>query len=301
MKNIIGYLMIAVIKLLGRVSLPTAQKIGRRVGIYLWGRRTRAREVARVNLGLVYPNKSAEERDLLVQETLIQNGMIGAEMGPMWGYETAKGLALIRTVYGEELVEAGIKDKRGLLILAPHLGNWEILNNYISSKCPVTIMYRPAKSPVFNEWMVERRETVGCKLVPTTRDGVAALFSVLEQGGTVGFLPDQEPRLKSGVFAPFMGIETLTPKLPYEMIQKTGAQVIYAFAKRLPNAEGFDLYFTAAEDGIYSDDARTCATSMNQSIEELIKIAPAQYQWTYKRFKRRPEGQKNPYSEAKVP
>ena len=85
------------------------------------------------------------------------------------------------------------------------------------------------------------------------------------------------------------------------MIQKTGAQVIYAFAKRLPNAEGFDLYFTAAEDGIYSDDARTCATSMNQSIEELIKIAPAQYQWTYKRFKRRPEGQKNPYSEAKVP
>jgi KDO2-lipid IV(A) lauroyltransferase len=251
---------------------------------------------------LVYPDKSVAERDVLVQETLIQNGMIGAEMGPMWGYETAKGLKLVRKVHGEELIEAGVKDPRGLLILAPHLGNWEILNNYISSKYPITIMYRPAKSPAFNEWMVERREIAGySKLVPTTRGGVTALFSVLEHGGTVGFLPDQEPRLQSGVFAPFMGVETLTPKLPHEMIQKTGAQVIYAFAKRLPDAEGFDLYFSAAKADIYSDDVRTCATSMNQSIEELIKIAPAQYQWTYKRFKRRPEGQKNPYTEAKVP
>lgn len=301
MNALIGYLMIGMIKLLSLIPLRHAQKIGRLIGTLLWCRRTRSREVARVNIGLTYPRLSVAERDDLVRETLQQNGMIAAEMGPMWGYDPDKTYGLIRNVYGEDLLDAALADKRGVILLAPHLGNWEIINNYFARKCPITIMYRPAKSQTFNKWMVDRRENVGCQLVPTTRAGVKGLFDALYNGELIGFLPDQEPRQKSGVFAPFMGVETLTPKLPHELIKKTNAIGIYGFARRLPGAEGFDIYFLSAEEDLYDDDLRVSATSMNRGIERCIEQCPAQYQWTYKRFKRRPEGESNPYSLAKVP
>ena len=301
MNAIIGYLMIGLIKTLGLIPLGAAQKVGTLIGRVLASYRTRSREVARVNLSLCYPHMAAAERDALMHETLIENGKIAAEMGPMWGYEPSRTMGLIRHVYGEDVLDEAIADARGVILLAPHLGNWEIINNHMSTKCPITIMYRPAKVPVFNNWMVTRRENVGCNLVPTTRAGVKALFDTLNAGGMIGFLPDQEPKEKSGVFAPFMGVETLTPKLPYEMLKKTGAIAIYGFAKRLPDAQGFDIYYLRAEDDLYSDDVRESATSMNRSIEALIGYCPAQYQWTYKRFKRRPEGARDPYKEARVP
>jgi len=300
-KSIIGYLAIGLIKLLSLTSLSLAQKVGRGLGWLLLKRRTRAREVARLNLSLCYPQLSEAEREDLLAETLAENGMILAEMGPMWGYAPERAAGLIRNVIGEDVLDEAIADPRGLILLAPHLGNWEIINNYISTKCPITIMYRPAKIPVFNNWMVARREAVGCKLVPTTRAGVKGLFDVLNDGGMIGFLPDQEPQKKSGVFAPFMGIETLTPKLPHDMLKKTGAIAIYGFAKRLPNAEGFDIYFIRADDDLYADDVRVSATSMNRSIEECVSLCPAQYQWTYKRFNRFPEGGPTRYRIANIP
>lgn len=302
MKALLGYLAIGLIKLLGMIPFATAQKIGGRIGWLGMQRRSRTREVARVNLRLVFPDKSEAEREQLLSETLIENGKTLGETGPMWGYESAVGASLIRKVHGEELFDELMATEGGKILLAPHLGNWEIINNYVAQKqSAITIMYRPAKSPQFNEWMVSRREAVGCKLVPTTRAGVMELFSTLKRGELVGFLPDQEPRAKSGVFAPFMGWPTLTPKLPHEMIKKTGAKALYAFAKRLPDAEGFELYFIKPDEDLYAEQAEISAASMNRGIGECIAICPAQYQWTYKRFKRQPEGLPNPYIEANVP
>jgi len=301
-RSLIGYLAIGIIKLLGLISLSRAQKLGAFIGNRLMKKRTRMREVARVNLGLVYPEMTKGQREELLRNTMIETGKTLGESGPMWGYESARGAALIKRVHGEELFDELLAQPHGAILLAPHLGNWEIINNYVAQKnTDITIMYRPLKLPSFNSWMVKRRELVGCKLVPTTRDGVMGLFDTLNRGELVGFLPDQEPRPKSGVFAPFMGHPALTPKLPHEMLTKTGAKALYAFAKRLPDAEGFELYFIQPEDDLYSDDVVTSATSMNRGIAQCIDVCPEQYQWGYKRFKRQPDGKLSPYIAAKVP
>ena len=88
-KNLLGYLMILVIHLMSYVSLSAAQRVGRGIGWLMWIRRTRGREVARVNLSLCYPDQTDAERSDMIHETLLQSGMTGAEMGPMWGYSTS--------------------------------------------------------------------------------------------------------------------------------------------------------------------------------------------------------------------
>ncbi|WP_300427916.1 lysophospholipid acyltransferase family protein [uncultured Thalassolituus sp.] len=301
MKNLVGYLMIGLIKTLGYISLADAQRLGRIVGRLMWMRRTRSREVARVNLDLCYPQLSDAERTQLLRDTLFQNGMTGAEMGPMWGYEPDKISGMIRQVHNEALFDRLLAEDKGLLLMVPHLGNWEIISTYAARKCSITAMYRPAKIRSFSDWMVRRREAVGAKMVPTTGGGVKRLFTGLMDKEVIGFLPDQEPRKKNGIFAPFMGIPTLTPVLPHQMIQKTGCNVIFAFSERLPDAEGFDIHFVAAEEGQYSTDPLEAATAMNRAIETCVSQCPAQYQWTYKRFKRRPDGARNPYRAAGVP
>lgn len=301
MKNLTGFIVIAIIKLLGYLSLSNIQRLGRHVGRLIMARRTRSREVAKVNIQLCYPDFSASEQETFVERSLLQTGMAIAEAGPMWGYSPKKLMGCIREIHNENLLENLLRQKKGILLIAPHLGNWEIINTYIASKHRLTAMYRPAKMPSFDSWMLRRRSAMGGDLLPTTREGINSLFSLLSKGEIVGFLPDQEPKRENGVFVPFMGVDTLTPILPHKMIQATQCNVIYAFAERLPEAQGFDIHFHAALPEQFSTDPLASTAAMNKSIEQLIAVAPEQYQWTYKRFKRRPNDEPNPYKVANVP
>lgn len=302
MKVFVGYLIVGLLRLIGRIPFPVAQRLGVGLGRLLLRFRNRSREVARVNLQLVYPQLTETDRQVLLREVLEESGKAGAEMGTMWGGSPDKGRQLIRKVHNPEILTAALQSGRGVLLCVPHHGNWEVLNHLMTLHTPLTAMYRPAKNPVLDRWMRSSREQTGIGLVPTTRSGVMALFRGLEAGGVVAILPDQEPKLQSGVFAPFMGVETLTPKLPHDLLRKTGAVAIFAFAERLPDAQGFEVHFLQPDDAIYSDDARTSASAMNKAIERCVAVCPAQYQWTYKRFKCSPdsEGGINRYKNAGV-
>lgn len=301
MKALSGYLIIGLIRLMSLFPLTFTQAFGRSLGRLLWVRRTRAREVARINLKLVYPEMPESERDALLKQTLLHNGMAGAEMGTFWGRSSSQCLSLLRTVHNEHLFDAAVKADNGILLLAPHMGNWELLNSYLMQRAQMTIMYKPAKNPVFSDWMHRRREASGARLVPTTSSGVRALFKALKNGNSVGFLPDQEPERRSGVMVPFMGVPTLTPRMPHELLQRTGARALMTFALRLPDAKGFDVYFLEPDADIYSSDPEVASAALNRSIEQVAATAPEQYQWTYKRFKRQPEGVSSPYLNGKVP
>jgi Kdo2-lipid IVA lauroyltransferase/acyltransferase len=293
--------MIGLVRLLGLVPLSLAQAFGRALGRVLYARRTRAREVARVNLQLVYPHLEEDKREQLLQQTLLHNGMAGAEMGTFWGRDPGQLQAQVMNIHHPEVLEQALACDKGVLIMAPHIGNWELLNSYLARRCDITIMFKPAKNPVFSNWMHKRREASGARLVPTTATGVRALFKTLQKGGVAGFLPDQEPERRSGLIVPFMGVPTLTPRMPFELIQRTGAKAIMAACIRRPQADGFDLHFLEVDAQLYSADAEVACAALNRSVEQVVALAPEQYQWTYKRFKRQQEGTPSPYNVARVP
>ena len=296
-----GALVVTLLQLMGRIPVRWAHTVGRLMGWMLAVRRTRSREVARLNLQMTYPKMASDEREQLLQETLRHTGMAGTEMGVFWGASPDKGRALIREVHGLEVMQQALADERGLLLCVPHLGNWEVLNHYVTTLTPITAMYRPAKDKTLDNWMLKSREETGIKMVPTTAAGIKRLFKELKAGKPVGILPDQEPRRPSGEFAPFMGVPTLTPRLPHELIQRCNAVVVFGFSKRLPNSEGFDIYFLPAHDKVYSTDSVEACEGINLSVEACVRLCPEQYQWTYKRFKRQPEGVPNPYKAAGLP
>ncbi len=301
MKRLITYLAILFLKLLAFIPFNISQFIGRQIGKLLYRLRTRAREVTRVNLSLTHPQLSTDEHEQIIQNSLINAGMSFAEMGTMWADTPKNILALLRQVHNLQLLTQGLAHSKGLLILAPHQANWEILNATMTQYTPITAMYKPLKNKHFNAWMEVQRAQTGMHLVPTTRQGVASLFSTLQAGGVVGFLPDQEPKPERGEFAPLYAAHALTPALPYELIQKTQCQVVFACAVRLAHGKGFDVHFIAPDENIYSTDKIACLSAMNKGIEDCINLDINQYNWIYKRFRRQPNTDIEPYAAANVP
>ena len=114
----------------------------------------------------------------------------------------------------------------------------------------------------------------------------------LRAGDIAGILPDQVPDEAGGAYAPFYGIPALTMTLLVRLQQKTGATVVLAFARRCDSeaGPGFEVVFREPDAAIYAEDMSEALAAMNRAIETLIALAPEQYQWEYKRFRRQPQG-----------
>lgn len=295
---LLGKMIIGLLWLMGKLPYGFAQRFGRMLGWLMYKQPNSARHIAKVNIALTMPELDGAAQQSMVKEALKHTAISGVEMGVMWGASPEKGRNLVRTVHRMDILQNALSSGRGMLLCVPHLGNWEVLNHFMTMHTSITAMYRPAKNATLDRWMLESREKTGIRLVPTTRAGVMALLETLENKGVVGILPDQVPKLQSGVFAPFMGVETLTAKLTHELVKRTRPVVVFAFAKRLEDGAGFDIHFIEADERLYSEDSREAACGLNDSIERCVRECPEQYQWTYKRFKRPPEGEPNPYKKA---
>jgi KDO2-lipid IV(A) lauroyltransferase len=77
------------------------------------------------------------------------------------------------------------------------------------------------------------------------------------------------------------------------------AQVIPVIATFLPNYEGWQVTYYPAWDDYPGDDITAATRRMNEFIEERVREAPAEYFWTHKRFKTRPEGEASFYNQHK--
>lgn len=247
--------------------------------------------ICRTNIRLCYPTMSAAQQQALVKRIFTQTGKTVTEMGALWLWRKDKVLGLVKKISGEEALLEAVARKRGIIIAAPHIGAWEMVGLYWASRFPMTSLYRPPKMSEFDPFVRSARERSGARLVPTNTQGVKALFHAIRKNEFIGILPDQDPGDEGGVFAPFFGIETNTMTLLPRLARKSGAAVFFVFAQRLSRGQGFHMHVVPAPQDIASADLVTAATALNQGVERCIQLCPEQYQWIYKRFKKRPEGE----------
>ncbi|MDW7746973.1 lysophospholipid acyltransferase family protein [Halomonas sp.] len=265
--------------------LTTLWRLARLLGPLVERLSRRERRVTRTNLAQVYPSRSDAERRRLSRQSLAHSTATMLELGFAWMGDPERVEAAILEVHGRELLDGARAEGRGVIVLAPHFGNWEVLNFWLSGHFPFTAMYEPPKLAPLDPIIRQGRERRGARLVPTNPRGVAALLKALKRSEAVGILPDQEPDWGSGVFAPFFDRPAYTATLLPKLVARTEARVVTGVALRLPG-RGFALHFLAADPRVYDPDEVTSATGVNASVEAAIALEPAQYQWEYKRYRK---------------
>lgn len=257
----------------------------------------RGRDSMLTNLALCFGDLDPAARRDLARASLVEGCRAMLELGPLWCWGRERVLSLVREVVGQDRLDAALATGRGVVLLGPHLGAWELVGLYVSSRVPMTSLYRVPRVRRLERTYLRARERFGARLVQAGPAGVRELYRALARGELIGVLPDQDPGANAGVFAPFFGVPANTSTLAVRLLARTRAVPLFAWAERLERGAGFRLHFVEpARDALRAcTDVDRATGALNQELERLIRRKPQQYLWSYRRFRHRPEGQRNPY------
>lgn len=275
-----------------RLSFAATGRVGNAIGQLSWLLRTRPARITEANLRYCFPAMGDAERQRLVRQSLRQTGRLLAEAGMVFRWPEDKLDSLITGVEGFEPLRRALDQHRGILVLAPHFGNWELFALHFG-QYRFLALYDPPRIPAIHQMIRESRQRTGAILLPIDARGVRGVLKALKQGQPASLLPDQVPGRSAGVYAPFFNRPALTMTFAHRLIRATNPLVVLGCCLR--QEKGFRITFSEVPGGVYSQDVEESVVAMNAAIEALVRKDPSQYQWEYKRFRRPPPGRADPY------
>ena len=145
MEKLKGALAVGFLRLFALLPWGAVQATGSAIGWLMWKLPNGSREVVRINLAKCFPELSAAERERLVGQTLRDIGKTLTESACAWIWPVERTLGLVREVEGLEVLQAALASGKGVVGVASHLGNWEVLNHFYCNQCKPIIFYRPPK------------------------------------------------------------------------------------------------------------------------------------------------------------
>ncbi|MDO4433672.1 MAG: hypothetical protein Q4B82_03720 [Alysiella sp.] len=243
-------------------------------------------KTVRLNLAIAFPHLSKTERETL-SELAYQNELQSyAEFIKIWANPTHKNIDLIHCVTGKELLEHALNEQKGVVLVVPHFGTWEVMNPWVSQFTPMSIMYKPFKNPYIDQFVRDARSREQAILATSDEQGVKQVFKALKQGGITAILPDHNPQIENEMNTWF-DIPLYSSQLVAKLIQKTQATPLMLYAIRNKQA-GFDMFIEALPAQLHSNKHNGMEI-LYQSIEKLIEKYPSHYHWHYRRFHTNPQ------------
>ena len=282
-----------VLRLLAFLPLSFSRLVGRAFGRRVCWRQGNSARVTLRNIELCFPAWANERHRKLARRSLEETGRMALETPAVWYRGNQWRPTRVLRWENLELFEKALEADSGLIMLIPHLGNWEMAGMIVSARRPTTILYREPRVSQLNDLLRELRNVGTANLVPASGKGVMAVLRTLRDNGMTMILPDQEPATQGGIFSPFFGISAYSMTLVHRLHQKTSARILFAYAK--PEKNGFVVGFCEPEEAIYSESEQDSVDAMNRTVEKLVIAAPEYYQWEYKRFRKRPAGEAKLY------
>src|SRR6056297_28180 len=238
-------------------------------------------EIVRSNLARAFPEIPPSEIERISRANTRELVRTVLECGPAWHRSQAWVQNHIVEVRGRRHVEAPLQAGRGVLVLGGHLGNWEVSILYGSLTLPIAYLYKPPRSSRVDRLLSEYRSRFAGEMIATGGPAMRRAVRRLRQGQTVGMLFDQLPRGGDSVQAPFFGHSVATMTLPHRLIQATGCAVVMGHCLRVGDA--WKIRFDPVPDAD-DPDPQVAAAAMNRVLEEVVRAAPEQYLWQYRRF-----------------
>jgi Kdo2-lipid IVA lauroyltransferase/acyltransferase len=240
------------------------------------------------NLAHAFPELSAAERRHLARrmwEHLFLLVLEGAH-APRKIHET-NWRDYVSLKNESELVHA-LLDKRPLLIVTAHLGNFEI-GGYVLGILgfPTYTVARTLDNPYLDRFVNAFRAATGQHIIPKN-GGYDQIVNVLGRGGTMTLLADQYAGPK-GCWVEFFGRPVSAHKAIALLALDNGGLVSVCTARRLDRPMHFELENFATIDpheiGNLLGTIRELTQWYTTRLEELIRRNPEQYWWLHRRWK----------------
>jgi len=254
---------------------------------------TPTHRIARDNIAAAFPEKTAPERRRIAVEAWDNLGRTACEyvhLDALWDFNEADpGAGRIEASEAVMARYAALAaDRRGALIFAAHLANWELPAVAAARHgLAAAVLYRTPNNPrVASDILALRAGSMGTLIAA----GVAApirMMEALEAGLHVGMLIDQ--RFGRGPKVPFLGRPAYSNPLLARLARRFPDLPVHgARAVRLSGGR-FRLELTEAitlprtPDGRIDVDAATAL--LNAIVSDWVREYPGQWLWMHRRWR----------------
>lgn len=299
--NFLARIGIQVIHGLALLPRPLKYRLQKIISWLLFNLPTEMRAVAQRNIEVCFPELGCENQKKLLQSSfdLLATTLVEGLNMP-FPSKTAI-FPKIGRIEGLEHIKRALANKQGVLILFPHFMAVYLVGFLLVPivNFPFSLMYHPPKNSVLAEFF-HKNITKYCSPA-FTRKEIRKMVKHLQEGNVVWYAPDLEPNKKAhAVFAPFFNIPASTYTTTARIAQLSGAATIPIAFYRRDNEAVYDVCFHPPLVDFPSENPVKDATQVNKVIEDIVRIKPEQYLWTYKRFARNEKGEKVFYTLKKT-
>lgn len=267
--------------LLSRLPLRVLHSVGAMLGWATYRLSGKYAERLRKNLGYGLADRPETDFRKVLSASVAETGKGVAELPWVWCRPLPEVMASVKTCHGWEYVEAARAHGKGIIFLTPHFGCFEVSATYLANFMPIAVLYRPPKLAWLEQVMRNGRERGQLRLARTDVGGVRLLYKALKRGEAIGLLPDQVPGKGEGEWADFFGRPAYTMTLVGRLAESSGASVLMVYVERLPHGAGYAIRFKPLE---FIPGLPT-TRQINTALEEIVRACPAQYLWSYNRYK----------------
>ena len=280
------------LRLLSKLSLKSINKLGIVLGSILNLTPNKHKKITLINLRLAFPELEEEEIIGLCKKSLIETSITLLESGYVWIKLPGSNLPLSIQTRGFEHILKSAEEEQGLIVFTPHQANIEVLINYLGQQIDCCVPYSEIKNKYLNSYVKNARAKMGVRMVKDDISGVKVLLKNLKEGRAVAIASDQVPELSGGELSKFFEQDCLSMTLISKLHQKTNAKIHSMVCIREANGKGFKLIFSPQLN--MPPTTKEGVDTMNKELEKCIMLAPEQYAWEYKKYRR--AGNENIYN-----
>lgn len=185
------------------------------------------------------------------------------------------------------ILESAMAKGRGVILVAGHLGNWELAGSYIAARgAPIEAVARQMENPLFDAFLTRTRRRIGLKVI-WDGDAVRRVPRTLRDNGVVAFLIDQGAAGLASTWVPFFGRFAKTPRGPAVFALRLQTPVIFVAPLRLPDGR-FRMSMEEVPvrpTGDRNADIDRIVADYTIALEGWVRRAPEQYFWHHRRWK----------------
>jgi Kdo2-lipid IVA lauroyltransferase/acyltransferase len=276
--------------LISKAPYGLVKIIGLTIGTIAYALAGRRRRIARTNLSMCLPQLNGPAREQIVRQHFAFYGRAFVERFIFWNAPASRVAALVRVV-GLEHFES-LRGKP-VIVLAPHFLGLDAGGIRFQLETQFVSMYAKQSNPVLDEFTVNGRNRFNNPVLLSKQDGLLPAVKLMRSGMPLYFLPDMDFGPRDAVFAPFFNIPAATVTSVARLAKLTGATIVPCVTRF--EKTGYVCEFYPAWLDYPANDPVAATTYMNQFIEQRVMESPAQYLWTHKRFKTRPNGEPSVY------
>jgi len=264
------------------LSYRGAMFVGRRLGRIAHFFSKRDKRIADVNIRLCLPELSLQERRALVRKHFESLGCSLFETAYVW-WARDSWLRTIVRIQGTEHLAAALQKGKGALLLSAHFTTLELGAKALALVGPTSLMYMTPQNPLIAE--MSRRGRARKAVQAIAADQVREVLRNLKSNISVWYAPDQRYTDKMSKIVPFFGHPAASNVATSRLAKISGAAVLPYFPERLEDGSGYVMRIYPAFDDFPSNDPVVDTVRFHALIEAHVRRCPAQYLWTYKRFK----------------